>query len=253
MAIIPGMEGLEFGSYNIGGSLSNITTIGFWIIATLLGLGLVGGLIWYYFFYIRRYNILVEIHQLRQGKPLVIFDKGGFMNIGGANVFRLRKLRKNIQPPSFSSLMHYIKNPDISEAEFNSLPMEERFERFLTPKKKGTVLYLIQHGTEDFHAWIPELSPEDRTKMRVTEGDTALWSVGKMRMNRDLFAKKQWQDLIMQLAPYALFAVSMVLSLMLVYIVMDKFSVLQDVATSLQATANVMKESATILASSAPT
>lgn len=205
---------------NFFGSLS---TTGVWIVLfTFLIGGLLGGA-WFYFWW-RKYNIKVIIFSKRGGgKDKIYYDRGGYMNYRGVDVFRLMKKRVNLQAPPFIALY---------------------------PAKKGTILFLRQVSSTNF---IPVLANVNEEKgasdFQALDEDDKAWAVLKMKINRERYLQLSFFE---KYGHWVIFGISFMLSIILIYIVLDKFSVLQGVAQSLKETAQALRESTAQLASKAP-
>jgi len=193
-----------------------VTFFQFFLIAAAMGV------VTYFTLYLKRYNINVVIFSKRKHVDKIIFDKGGyFKSKEGVWSFKLRKMKVSIQPPDYS---------------------------YLIPTARGNLLFLRQISVNEFYPIMPEIN-EQGLKLNAIEGDVALWSALMGQRIREMYQKQNWFE---KYGSFIIFGIFAMLIIVLIYIVLQKFEVLQSVASSLEHTASLLKESGRALPSSAP-
>lgn len=213
---------LGLGTGRIEGLLSQGVTVILQILSAVLVLAVFVGIIWY-ILREKKYNIKTIIFSKRKGNDKVIEDKGGyFKGKDGIWSFKIKKMKIALQPPEYNYLM---------------------------PTAKGNALFLRQEGINEFYPLMPDISIESGLKLKVIEGDVALWGVTMMGKIREAYAKPGF---FQKYGSYIIFGIVAVMCIVLIYIIVQKFDVLQSVAQSLENTARILKETSIAMESTAP-
>ena len=183
------------------------------VIICLVVLGLIGGLA-YFLKTRKKYDIKVRIYSTRYGAPKTWDDWGAIYkdkNTGQANGFKLKSEKDIIAPPAYNLIMM---------------------------STKGNVIHMRQDSTGHFTFLNPEFI-EDKLGLKVVREDVRLWQSAQRQQVDILYTKTKWYSGLLAFLPYMITAV---LILVLIYVVLQKFDVLQGVATTLDHTATVLKD-----------
>ena len=202
---------------NIGAGFSKVLGLAPLIFIAVIIFGIVGYLI-YYMLYRKKFNIQVIIVSKREGTSnKILFDKGAYMiQKDGAEYFMLLKNKVKLQPPSFD---------------------------YLVPSAGGNVIFLRQISQKDLHP-IRQIVEENELKLRGIEPDVSLWGITIMQRNRQMFQKKGFME---QYLSMIIFGVVATFIVVLIYILLKRFDVLQAVAASLKDAAQILAQRATAL------
>jgi len=183
------------------------------IIIALVFLGLLGGFAWWMKSR-KKYDIKVRIYSTRFGAPKTWDDLGAIYKdakTGQANGFKLKSEKEIISPPSYKLIMM---------------------------STKGNVIHMRQDSTGHYTFLEPEFC-ESGFKLKVVAEDVRLWQSAQRQQVDILYTKTKWYSSLLAFLPYIIVAV---LIMILIYLVLQKFEVLQGVATSLDHTATVLKD-----------
>jgi len=225
--------GLDILSSPTYGRMIKITVYGLII---MVGLGAVSVIIWF-FTQVRRYTYICEIHEKRtdasfekeenknnpnyKGNSIddIIFDKGCYYFDKKMNTwrFRLKNHKLNIAPPDFK----YVKRT-----------------------AKGKLIYFRKLAADNI---IPMMSSLDETgmtelKMKIIDPAKKLWAQSEMIENMQVFGKATWWD---RFGPLVTFATLAMLIIILMWIVLQKFSILQEVSANLKDAAIALRQQCT--------
>jgi hypothetical protein len=205
------------------------------IIYVVLALGSVGiiAFVWWRIKNWNAYNIEVRIYSKRKAGYKTWNDWGAFKKnkkTGDIEGFRLKDGKITLQCPNYESLM---------------------------PSPKGNVIHLLQMANDEYFALDPTIddfngSTNGLLKLKVIESDIQLWAITAMDRNNFLYSKPGWFD---KYGMYVIFAVVAFIILIMIYLVLQKFSLLKEVADSFKDSVAMMKEmrsSSVVLPSEAP-
>jgi len=183
------------------------------VIICLVILGLLGGLA-YWFKTRKKYDIKVRIYSTRFGAPKTWDDFGAIFKdnkTGQANGFKLKSEKEVISPPSYKLIMM---------------------------STKGNVIHMRQDSTGHYTFLEPEFI-EPLFKLKIVNEDVRLWQSAQRQQIDILYTKTKWYAPLLAFLPYMITAV---LILVLIYVVLQKFDVLQGVASTLDHTATTLHE-----------
>jgi len=216
-SLLGGFEGMG----SLGSVFESVTGM---ILPTLVALLVVAvlGIATYIIIKKAKYNIRVIIFSKRKGRDKVLDDIGGYFKTKGINSFKLKKMKIAIQPPKFD---------------------------YLFPTSKGNVLFLRQQGQDEFYPLMPSISIKQGLDLQVISGDTKLWGVTMMQRIREMYQKPSFFE---KYGSYIIFGVTAMMVLVLIYVVLQKFDILEQVAQHLENTARILKETAIAFESGAP-
>lgn len=186
------------------------------IVLVLIGLvafgGIVGLGVWVYKKHIQYNEYICRIwRKVGSGQYLETFDKAG--------VF--------VDPKTKNKRLFLKKN---------NVGLDPDQIPFIPGKKGAKIIYLLQTGLKNFH-YIDVNIDNPAITLSVGEEDIN-WALNAYERQKKTF----FQNKLMQLLPYIMFAVSVIAILALVIFVLNKFSVLSDVATSLDSAARALAQ-----------
>ncbi len=210
----------------IGSSIGGIAhTLGFIAeFAFVIGLG---AFVVYFVMWRRRFNVEVETQAVRAADMpgsagfKIFKDKGGyFRKKDGYEEFRLLKDKVAIKPPALN---------------------------YLYPTPKGNKIYFRKFGPKEY---VPVLLGDIMTKDNPgtvlnfvgEDQDVINWSILQMLRNSKAFGKLNW---IEKYGGYLIFGLAVVGCIVLIYLILQKFDVLQNVASSFATAANRLASAAT--------
>ena len=181
--------------------------------------------------YLRQFNITVMIESTRSAgisgvqHNKIIFDKGGLIynKKDKSWYFRLLKEKVDLPQPPFDVLQ---------------------------PSNKGNILRIWQKSNEEFIFLLPDKIdtqiivradgsrvPVGQLVVKQVEGDVSYWNQIRKRTNKKLF---DTESMIMKLLPYIVPDLMFMLVIFMTWMVIKNFTVLADVAKSLENTANIL-------------
>lgn len=233
------LEGTPFAE--IGGNVfSSILSKGILFIGALIVVGIIFGVAWY-IRWRRQFNIIVEIYSERsrgvdftrstdrsseaisrmmdQGNYKIIFDKGAiiYSRKDKGSYFRLLEEKVDLPVPPFNVLQ---------------------------PSSKGNILKLWQKSNEEYVYLLPDKIDKtvlvradgntyaaNQVSQKQVEGDIAYWNIKRKEEHKKLF---DTESLLMKVLPIIAPIIVGALILFMVYIVLDKISVIEGVAVSLE-------------------
>lgn len=190
----------------VGGAFSSLFTgtigIMFWVMVIILGFAVVGGIIWWFFGYKKKFDIHVKIQSLRTGDPRIFFDKGAILYDKTDKSYYLRLLnsKAEIELPKFNVLYHTNKG-DYMEL----LRKSERDFRFLTPAHIRKDVMVTKNG---------KTIPVGQMEQRQIENDVA-WIIARAKRNKQIINPETILGILLQHLPAI---ISGVLSLMVLWV-----------------------------------
>jgi len=205
----------------LGGTILNTVAI---VGAILLGGGLLFGIAWLFKSKIN-YDIVVRIYSKRKQGWKTWDDKGAFLKnkkTGDVYGFKLKGEKEILQIPNYDALMMTVKG--------------------------GNVLHLEQLSNTEYFVLMPMIDdPTDEAiqkkegviKLKIIESDIQLWATTMIDRLYAMYKKPSLWDKIL---PILLYAVPMMISLILMYLLLQKFDVLKDVASNLAQAATALKD-----------
>ena len=178
-----------------------------WLAIGIIIAGIVGGLVWYFIIYKRKFDIHVKVTSERAGdKSKIIFDKAAIIEDRKTKTkfFKLWKLRKELPVPKFNVLQ-------ISD--------------------EGDYIELYRTGEDKIYF----LPPSTISKTKIVKEDGRIYGIAeqesiKMDIDLDYWAAKRKLDnktmfdmdsLFMKLLPYMPAIFSGVLMMFILYILLD--------------------------------
>lgn len=210
-------EGLFAGFSGLTGSFSTILSTIIYSIVAIIFIGLCF-FTWWRIRTWKNYNIQVRIYSKRKGGFKSWDDWGGFVKnrkTGEVYGFRLKKAKVMIQPPNYN---------------------------YLVIAPKGNILHLYQHSNDEFFALSPNVNfglAGSELNLRVLEGDIQLWASTMMDRLYTMYSRPTFFD---KYGHYIIFFAVALLIIIMIYLTLQKFAVLQDVANSFKASVESLKE-----------
>jgi len=187
--------------------VSKITGGILWGGIALLVIGVLGFLGWYFFFYMKKFDIKVKVISQRAGdRNKIIFDKAAILwdRKTKTNFFRIWGLKLDLPSPKFNVLQSTNKG-DYLELYRTS----EDTIYFLTPTKIDKNRIIKADGK------IYDINVQ-RNKM--IDPDIAFWSVQRKKDNKKMF---DTESLFMKLIPYIPQIMGGVLVIFVLYVLFD--------------------------------
>ena len=178
-------------------------TIVIWVILGFLMIAVGGGLVWYFFNYRKKFDIMVQIHSRRSGENRMYFDRAAILRDKKKNTdyLRLWNSKVDLEIPKFN-IMHHTNKGDYLEL----LRESERGFRFLTPpiiNKK----FLLKHDGK--------LHPMAQMKQYQIENDMS-WILERQKVNKGLINPEGIFAKILDNAPHI---ISMAFSFFMLWII----------------------------------
>jgi len=206
-SVIPGFDIQNFFLHGMGGTM-------ILVIIALVFLGCLGGLA-YWLKTRKRYDIKVRIYSKRFGAPKTWDDWGAIYRdakTGTANGFKLKSEKDVISPPSYELMMM---------------------------STKGNVIHMQQDATGHYSFLNPNFEEADNIKFKVVSEDVRLWQSAQRQQVDILYTKTHWYSGLLAFVPYMITAV---LIMVLIYLLLQKFEVLQGIANTLDHVATTLHE-----------
>ena len=197
----PLIPGVDIGNFFINGIGKTMMIV----ILCLVFLALVGGLAWWLKSR-KKYDIKVRVYSTRFGTPKTWDDWGAIYKdakTGQANGFRLKSEKETIAPPSYMLIMM---------------------------STKGNVIHMKQDSTGHYTFLEPIFIEGDKVNFKPVSEDVRLWQSAQRQQIDILYTKQKWYSGLLAFAPYMITAV---LIMVLIYLLIQKFDVLQGVANTL--------------------
>ena len=194
-----------------------------WFGVAILVVSVLGFLMWYFLIYQRKFDIKVKIKSNRaEDKHSIIFDKAAILLHYKTKMpyFRIWELKRNFPVPKYN-VIQSTNHGDYLEIYRQS---EEEFY-YLTPARINNKR--IIHSDGKYHA----MADQEQT---LYDPDIMSWALNRMEEDTNMFSvNKVW----MQLIPYIPHIMGGVITIFILYLLMD----------SLPQILNSMKELAEIL------
>lgn len=226
----------------LAGYSGMFTNIVYILELTLLAVG--GIFVIWYVFYLKKFDVAVEIRSMRTdafGHKIwkVLQDKGGWLKDrkSGAIVFRLFKQKKNFEPPPYdflepASMGPFIKNKVYAvQTDDDKLhwirPNYVDFEA--CPECKGTGIKPVTGGTCEKCNGKKEI-PKG-ISYKISEKDVEFWACNEMQSDLQTFGKpKWWEPLLLPIAGIVIFFMAIVV----IWLLLDKIGGVSAVCSSAQ-------------------
>ena len=167
-------------SESLGGFFSGSITLILTVVAIMFGLVVVGGFVYYFFVYKKKFNILVKIQSERAGDPRILFDQGAIMFDSKNKEYFLKLFvqKKEIEIPNYSVIHHtnrgdYIELLRKSERDFRFLSMP-KVDREYMIKKNGKIVKMadvVQRQMESDIGWIIQ---REKKNKKIIEPESIL-------------------------------------------------------------------------------
>jgi len=206
-SVIPGFDIGNFFLHGMGGTIVIV-------IIALVFLGLLGGLA-YWLKTRKRYDIKVRIYSIRFGSPKTWDDWGAIYKdakTGQANGFKLKSEKDVISPPAYNLLMM---------------------------STKGNVIHMRQDSTGHYTFAEPSFIEPEGIVFKIVKEDVRLWQSAQRQQVDILYTKTHWYTGLVAFIPYMITAV---LIMVLIYLLLQKFEVLQNIANTLDHVAMTLHE-----------
>jgi len=204
------------------GVISGTVGVAFWITLTLIVIGCIGGLIFYFLVYKKRFDIKVKVRSTRAHDPAIFFDKAAILydKETKTKYLRLEGLKVDLEIPPFrifekTNEGDYIELLRVSEDGF----------RFLTPAKIDRKYYIKKNG---------KLYAFADSKQREIESDI-YWILGRKQKNKKIVSP---EGLLMTLLQYTPHLITLAICFMMIWVIMDK---LPEVISVVQTAAEAIK------------
>lgn len=175
-----------------------------WSVLAVAVIGIAGAFVYYYFFYLKRFDITVRVISERgDDKHKMYFDKGGIFRDKKKNTdyLKLYKLGVELEVPKFN-IMHSTNKGDYIELFRES----ERGFRFLTPPRVSKNYYIGNDGKK----W-----PMRDLKQYQIENSLS-WVLERQKTNKKLINP---EGLLLKLLEHAPQIISMAFSFIILWIV----------------------------------
>ena len=182
------------------------------VVLALIFLGCLGGFAWW-LKKRKKYDIKVRIYSTRFGSPKTWDDWGAIYKddkTGQANGFKLKSEKEVISPPSYNLIMM---------------------------STKGNVIHMRQDSTGHYTFLEPEFV-ESKINLKVVPEDVRLWQSAQRQQVDILYTKTHWYSGLLAFVPYMITAV---LIMVLIYLVLQKFEVVQTAAAALDHAATTLR------------
>jgi hypothetical protein len=167
----------------------------------------------------KAYNIQVRIYSKRKEGFKTWDDWGGFVKnkkTGEVYGFRLKKLKIMIQPPNYD---------------------------YLVIAPKGNVLHLYQRSNDEFFVLFPAIlfgkEGQHELILRVLEGDIQLWATTMIDRLYTMYSRPTFFE---KYGHYIIFFATALLIIIMIYLTLQKFDVLKDVANSFKESVSALRE-----------
>lgn len=151
----------------------------------------------------------------------LLFTKGGYFFIKGNWFYKLKSPRVTISCPTYDHLI---------------------------PLRKGNLLFLRQESMDDFIPLRVKLTEKEAIFEAIPE-DIKLWAATMKDRLRTIYSKPTWLE---KYGAFITIAIVGIIILLLVWVVLNKFGVLKDVANTLRETATILKAKSIELPPTAP-
>ena len=199
----------------------------------MVGLGAIGLIVWF-FTSQRKFNYTCEIHEKRTDASFstetdrnnpnykvsqiddITFDKGCYYFDKKMNTwrFRFKQHKLNIAPPD---------------------------SKFVKRTSNGKLIYFRKMASDNI---IPIMSSLDENnmpelKMKIIDPAKKLWAQTEMIENMQVFGKPNWWD---KFGPLISFSVLAIMIIILMWIVLQKFSILTEVSANLKDAAIALRQ-----------
>lgn len=191
-------------------------------------LALLGGAYWVLRVGWKRYDIEVRIYSKRKNGYKTWTDKGAYLKnkkTGEVYGFKLKNDKTLLQPPPFEMLM---------------------------PSTKGNTLHLVQMTSDEYFVLDPVIdigeqlaegeTKEGKTgflKLKVIEGDIQLWATQMIDKLYSMYDRKGFWD---KYGAFIMFGAAAIMVIVLIYIFLQKFDVMKEVAANLAEAAKALRE-----------
>lgn len=178
-------------------------TIVIWIIIGFLMVIVGGGLVWYFFNYRKKFDIMVKIISRRSGDNRIYFDKAAILRDKkkSTDYLKLWNTKVELELPKFN-IMHQTNKGDYIEL----LRESERGFRFLAPPRIDSKYLLRYNG---------KLYPIAKLKQYQIENDLS-WILERQKTNKSLINPEGIFAKILDNAPHI---ISMAFSFFMLWII----------------------------------
>jgi len=183
------------------GIFSGVASAVIWVLIGILFIGVLGGIVWYFGIYRKKFDISVKIISERaEDNNKVFFDSGAILNDkkNATQYLKLLKLKVELPLPKFNVFYNTNKGDYIE-----ILRKSERDFRFLTPPEIDKEYVIRSNG---------KLFPVSEIKQREMENDIS-WIINRQKTNKTIIDP---ESLLLKLLAYAPQIFSAVLTLIII-------------------------------------
>ena len=206
----------------VGDIFSSTVTFSLVIAVILVIFGLVGGLVYYFFVYKKKFDIKCKIISTRAGEDKVYFDYAGILHNKKSNVsfLKLWNTKVKLELPRFD-IFYHTNEGDYCEIERYS----QRGFRFLTPSRIEKSYIVKKDG---------KLYPVSDLKQYPIEADIT-WILQREKENKKIIDPESF---LMKLLSYMPQIVSGALMFMMLFVIFkympDMFRTMKEIITDLK-------------------
>jgi hypothetical protein len=188
----------------LGNLFSGSVTVLFWIFLIVIIMGGVGGIIWYFWVYRRKFDIEVKIFSQRHGEDREFYDKGAVLFDREANTRYLRLLETKIdlELPKFN-VFRKTNRGDYLELRRTG----ERTFNFLTPPKIDSEYYVNSEGKKFNFA---------KAKQRVIESDIT-WILNRERKNKNIITPEGVLKVLLEHLPHVMTVIFFIFAMWMIF------------------------------------
>lgn len=201
-----------------GAIVGKIFTSILWFGIAIIIVSVLGGILYYYLVYKKKFDIRVKIKSERAGDPRIYFDMAAILydKKDKNKYFRLRDTRVDLPVPPFAVLQttnwgDYVEIWRKSEDEFI----------FLTAGTIDKQNIIRQDG---------KLHAVADIEQKQIEGDISFWNIKRKEKNKGLF---DTESLLMKILPYLPLIIGGMFMIFMLYILMDNLPTLIQTMTEL--------------------
>lgn len=205
-----------FEGFGLSGVLSGVIEMGIWAFILVLALVVCGGFAWWFFKKRFRYDIIAKVYAERaDGKYKLLLTKAG---------------------------KKYKRREGIWEMKVRGFPKEYPLpgtEYFDMSTRNQDMIYLLYKDGNMIPLAPPRLNEGRLTDLSIIPYDVQLWNVSRAEQVSATF--KSFKDKLLQFLPYVFLVVTMVLFLIMILQVLDRFTILQGIASEMRAAAEALQ------------
>lgn len=204
-----------------GAALDQIFSGVMWLAVALFAVIAIGGVMWYWFGYKRKFDIMVKIRSERAGEPSIVSGVGAIFHDRKTNskYFKIiaGQIKVELPVPPFTIMQKDNRGRDVLELWRKS---EDEFH-YLTPGVIDSTEMVRQDG---------KVFPLSTVKQKTVEGDIAYWNVKRKRDYKGIFNQ---ETIWMKMLPWIPQMVGGIFIIFVIWILADKMPNLINELTTL--------------------